>query len=86
MSRHLDKGISAPPSVPEGGTIPVEVTNGATTVLVSTGPSKEATEYPVVDGKVSVPVPPGARNGTLISIMTVTAVPEAVVVEVISSE
>lgn len=85
MDRPVDKGVEAPPTVEEGGTIPVQVHNGAKSVTVYVGNSKDGTEYPVVDGKVEVPVPPGATGGTLITIMTWTAVPAAAVVEVVGT-
>jgi hypothetical protein len=86
MSRDDGNGLEAERTVPEGGTIDVSVRNGASSVRVYVGNGRTGTDHSVKDGKVSIPVPPGAANGTLITIMTLDVPPAAVTVEVVSQE
>ena len=60
-------GIDAPTTV-SGRSFEITVTNGATSVFVST-PNSGVTEHTVgADGKVTVPIPPNATSGTEITI------------------
>jgi hypothetical protein len=79
-------GICAPRAVPEGGTIEVEVTNGAAEIEVYVGAERDAVLVKVVGGKASVPVPPRATNGMLITILTSGTPPASTAVEVVSQQ
>jgi hypothetical protein len=75
------------PVVPAGGTIEVEVHNGATELQVFVHGDPTATRIPVpAGGKVRVPVPASAANGQVITIFDSGVPPASVDVEVVSTE
>jgi hypothetical protein len=73
-------------TVPEGGTIEIEVQNGATELEVYVHGDSTATTVKVpADGKVSIPVPAGATNGRIVTVLDKNVPPNSVSVEVVSS-
>jgi hypothetical protein len=87
MSAQDPGGIStSTPTVGEGGTIEVEVTNGAKELEVFVHGGSSTTTVPVPkDGKVSIPVPTNARSGAIVTVMDMNVPPSFVTIEVISS-
>jgi hypothetical protein len=81
-----DDGIRAPQAVAEGGTIEVEVRDGAKEIVVYVGDERTGTRFVVENGRVRVPVPSRATAGTLIHILTARTPPSGAMVEVVGSQ
>ena len=84
-SQGYREGIEGPTTVAEGGVITVSVHNGATEVSVYVNNDPNGVTYPVVNGRVLIPVPPGVTGGSLITVMTASPIPTAITVEVVST-
>lgn len=62
---HGSPGIDVEPTVPEGGTLEVEVTSDVDEVHISI-PGQGVVTLTPTDGRVELPLPPDVRGGTKI--------------------